>query len=125
MPCVGRPTCPATLPWAWRFVVAVKGLKAIDSPRGSADSQRAWLQGAATEPAVSWLLQGTESRADRDPTLTLVSCLSQKSREDVSNFDPDFIKEEPVLTPMDEAHLPMINQDEFRNFSYMSPELQP
>ncbi|XP_012633102.1 protein kinase C eta type [Microcebus murinus] len=48
-----------------------------------------------------------------------------KSREDVSNFDPDFIKEEPVLTPIDEGHLPMINQDEFRNFSYVSPELQP
>ncbi|KAM9645410.1 protein kinase C eta type isoform 3-T3 [Trichechus inunguis] len=47
-----------------------------------------------------------------------------KSREDVSNFDPDFIKEEPVLTPIDEGHLPMINQDEFRNFSYVSPELQ-
>lgn len=49
----------------------------------------------------------------------------QKSREDVSNFDPDFIKEEPVLTPIDEGHLPMINQDEFRNFSFVSPELQP
>ncbi|KFO22946.1 Protein kinase C eta type [Fukomys damarensis] len=48
-----------------------------------------------------------------------------KSREDVSNFDPDFIKEEPVLTPIDEGHLPMINQDEFRNFSYVSPDLQP
>lgn len=48
-----------------------------------------------------------------------------KSREDVSNFDPDFIKEEPVLTPIDEGHLPMINQDEFRNFSFVSPELQP
>ncbi|XP_023087640.1 protein kinase C eta type isoform X2 [Piliocolobus tephrosceles] len=48
-----------------------------------------------------------------------------KSREDVSNFDPDFIKEEPVLTPIDEGHLPMINQDEFRNFSYVSSELQP
>uniref|UniRef100_A0A2I3MFT9 Protein kinase C n=1 Tax=Papio anubis TaxID=9555 RepID=A0A2I3MFT9_PAPAN len=51
--------------------------------------------------------------------------LKSKSREDVSNFDPDFIKEEPVLTPIDEGHLPMINQDEFRNFSYVSSELQP
>lgn len=48
-----------------------------------------------------------------------------KSREDVSNFDPDFIKEEPALTPIDEGHLPMINQDEFRNFSFVSPELHP
>lgn len=55
----------------------------------------------------------------------LFSFFWQKSREDVSNFDPDFIKEEPVLTPIDEGHLPMINQDEFRNFSYVSSELQP
>uniref|UniRef100_A0A8B9G476 Protein kinase C-terminal domain-containing protein n=1 Tax=Amazona collaria TaxID=241587 RepID=A0A8B9G476_9PSIT len=37
---------------------------------------------------------------------------------DVSNFDPDFIKEEPILTPIEEGVLPMINQDEFRNFSF-------
>uniref|UniRef100_A0A674K053 AGC-kinase C-terminal domain-containing protein n=1 Tax=Terrapene triunguis TaxID=2587831 RepID=A0A674K053_9SAUR len=45
--------------------------------------------------------------------------------EDVSNFDPDFIKEEPVLTPIEEGILAMINQEEFRNFSYTDPELQP
>ncbi|XP_053553269.1 protein kinase C eta type [Bombina bombina] len=47
-----------------------------------------------------------------------------KSREDVSNFDPEFIKEEATLTPIDERLLPMISQDEFRNFSYIAPELQ-
>lgn len=47
-----------------------------------------------------------------------------KSKDDVSNFDPDFIKEEPILTPIEEGILPMINQDEFRNFSFTSPELQ-
>ncbi|XP_069805254.1 protein kinase C eta type isoform X2 [Dendropsophus ebraccatus] len=47
-----------------------------------------------------------------------------KSKEDVSNFDPEFIKEEAVLTPIDERLLPMINQDEFRNFSYTAPESQ-
>uniref|UniRef100_A0A8C7EFJ1 AGC-kinase C-terminal domain-containing protein n=1 Tax=Nothoprocta perdicaria TaxID=30464 RepID=A0A8C7EFJ1_NOTPE len=44
-------------------------------------------------------------------------------RDDVSNFDPDFIKEEPILTPIEEGILPMINQDEFRNFSFTGPEL--
>ncbi|XP_077121681.1 protein kinase C eta type isoform X1 [Ranitomeya variabilis] len=47
-----------------------------------------------------------------------------KAREDVSNFDPEFIKEEAVLTPIDEKLLPMINQDEFRNFSYTAAEPQ-
>ncbi|OCT68493.1 hypothetical protein XELAEV_18039795mg [Xenopus laevis] len=47
-----------------------------------------------------------------------------KAREDVSNFDPEFIKEDAVLTPIDESLLPMINQEEFRNFSYTAPELQ-
>ncbi|XP_069063503.1 protein kinase C eta type [Pleurodeles waltl] len=41
-----------------------------------------------------------------------------KSKEDVNNFDQDFIKEDPVLTPIDESLLPMINQSEFENFSY-------
>uniref|UniRef100_A0A8C5MUI2 Protein kinase C n=1 Tax=Leptobrachium leishanense TaxID=445787 RepID=A0A8C5MUI2_9ANUR len=45
-----------------------------------------------------------------------------KSREDVSNFDPEFIKEDAVLTPIDERLIPMINQDEFRHFSYTAPD---
>lgn len=49
----------------------------------------------------------------------------QKCSEDVSNFDPDFIKEEPALTPIEEGIIAMINQEEFRNFSYTDPELQP
>ncbi|XP_063146514.1 protein kinase C eta type [Candoia aspera] len=47
-----------------------------------------------------------------------------KSREDVSNFDPEFLKEEPTLTPIEEGILSMINQEEFRNFSYTDPELE-
>ncbi|ETE64129.1 Protein kinase C eta type, partial [Ophiophagus hannah] len=46
-----------------------------------------------------------------------------KSKEDVSNFDPEFLKEEPILTPIEEGILSMINQEEFRNFSYTDPEL--
>ncbi|KAM4665096.1 protein kinase C eta type [Discoglossus pictus] len=47
-----------------------------------------------------------------------------KAKEDVSNFDPEFIKEEAILTPIDERLLPMINQEEFRNFSYIAPDQQ-
>uniref|UniRef100_A0A8C5S8Y6 AGC-kinase C-terminal domain-containing protein n=1 Tax=Laticauda laticaudata TaxID=8630 RepID=A0A8C5S8Y6_LATLA len=44
--------------------------------------------------------------------------------KDVSNFDPEFLKEEPILTPIEEGILSMINQEEFRNFSYTDPELE-
>ncbi|KAF2982258.1 hypothetical protein EK904_008824 [Melospiza melodia maxima] len=46
-----------------------------------------------------------------------------KSKDDVSNFDPDFIKEEPILTPIEEGILAMINQDEFRHFSFTNPDM--
>ncbi|XP_068435937.1 protein kinase C eta type isoform X2 [Clinocottus analis] len=46
-----------------------------------------------------------------------------KTPEDVNNFDPDFTQEEPTLTPIDDPLIPSVNQDEFRNFSYTSPEL--
>ncbi|CAB1330984.1 unnamed protein product [Coregonus sp. 'balchen'] len=45
-----------------------------------------------------------------------------KTAEDVNNFDPDFTQEEPTLTPIEDL-LPSINQDEFHNFSFTSPEL--
>uniref|UniRef100_A0A665WFV0 Protein kinase C n=1 Tax=Echeneis naucrates TaxID=173247 RepID=A0A665WFV0_ECHNA len=46
-----------------------------------------------------------------------------KSPEDVNNFDPDFTQEEPILTPIDGPMISSINQEEFRNFSFTSPEL--
>ncbi|KAG7238495.1 hypothetical protein INR49_030768 [Caranx melampygus] len=46
-----------------------------------------------------------------------------KAPEDVNNFDPDFTQEEPTLTPIDDPLIPSINQEEFRNFSFTSPEL--
>ncbi|XP_075874173.1 protein kinase C eta type isoform X2 [Nelusetta ayraudi] len=46
-----------------------------------------------------------------------------KMAEDVNNFDPDFTQEEPTLTPIDEPLIPSINQEEFINFSFTSPEL--
>lgn len=47
----------------------------------------------------------------------------QKTAEDVNNFDPDFTQEEPTLTPIDDPLIPSINQEEFLNFSFTSPEL--
>uniref|UniRef100_A0A669CXH6 Protein kinase C n=1 Tax=Oreochromis niloticus TaxID=8128 RepID=A0A669CXH6_ORENI len=46
-----------------------------------------------------------------------------KTPEDVNNFDPDFTQEEPTLTPIDDPMITSINQEEFRNFSFTSPEL--
>ncbi|XP_022598245.1 protein kinase C epsilon type [Seriola dumerili] len=45
-----------------------------------------------------------------------------KTKRDVNNFDQDFTKEDPVLTPTDEAIIRQINQDEFKDFSYCAPE---
>uniref|UniRef100_A0A4W4HPA2 Protein kinase C n=1 Tax=Electrophorus electricus TaxID=8005 RepID=A0A4W4HPA2_ELEEL len=46
-----------------------------------------------------------------------------KSSEDVNNFDPDFTQEEPTLTPIEDALIPL-NQDDFSDFSYTAPELR-
>ncbi|VDK67212.1 unnamed protein product [Anisakis simplex] len=45
-----------------------------------------------------------------------------KSKRDVNNFDADFTKEEPVLTPTDNVVVRSINQDEFRGFSFVNPD---
>uniref|UniRef100_A0A3B4DY10 Protein kinase C n=1 Tax=Pygocentrus nattereri TaxID=42514 RepID=A0A3B4DY10_PYGNA len=45
-----------------------------------------------------------------------------KTKRDVNNFDQDFTREEPVLTPVDEAIIKQINQDEFKGFSYFGEE---
>lgn len=51
------------------------------------------------------------------------ACGAQKTPEDVNNFDPDFTQEEPNLTPIDEPFIAPINQEEFLDFSFTSPEL--
>ncbi|KAK7919159.1 hypothetical protein WMY93_010443 [Mugilogobius chulae] len=51
-----------------------------------------------------------------------VSILRAKTKRDVNNFDQDFTKEDPVLTPTDEAIIRQINQEEFKDFSYTAPE---
>lgn len=48
--------------------------------------------------------------------------LFQKTKRDVNNFDQDFTREEPVLTPTDNNIIKQINQDEFKGFSYFGDE---
>ncbi|TRY88742.1 hypothetical protein DNTS_029674, partial [Danionella cerebrum] len=45
-----------------------------------------------------------------------------KTKRDVNNFDQDFTREEPVLTPVEDAIVKQINQDEFKGFSYFGEE---
>uniref|UniRef100_A0A667XS64 Protein kinase C n=1 Tax=Myripristis murdjan TaxID=586833 RepID=A0A667XS64_9TELE len=45
-----------------------------------------------------------------------------KTKRDVNNFDQDFTREEPVLTPVDDTIIKQINQDEFKGFSYFGEE---
>ncbi|XP_041070801.1 protein kinase C eta type isoform X2 [Carcharodon carcharias] len=46
-----------------------------------------------------------------------------KTSRDVNNFDRDFTTEKPVLTPIDETLVRMINQDEFKGFSFVAEEV--
>uniref|UniRef100_A0A674D0L7 Protein kinase C n=1 Tax=Salmo trutta TaxID=8032 RepID=A0A674D0L7_SALTR len=44
-----------------------------------------------------------------------------KTKRDVNNFDQDFTREDPVLTPTDEAVIRQINQEDFKGFSFCEP----
>ena len=46
----------------------------------------------------------------------------QKSRKDVLNFDTEFTKEEPTLTPINLEVVKTINQDEFKGFSFYNTQ---
>ncbi|XP_060103687.1 protein kinase C epsilon type [Heteronotia binoei] len=48
-----------------------------------------------------------------------------KTKRDVNNFDQDFTREDPVLTPVDDTIIKQINQEEFKGFSYFGEELLP
>ena len=45
----------------------------------------------------------------------------QRSRTDVRNFDTDFTREDPKLTPTDKNVTANINQEEFKDFSFVNP----
>uniref|UniRef100_A0A0A9WHM6 Protein kinase C n=1 Tax=Lygus hesperus TaxID=30085 RepID=A0A0A9WHM6_LYGHE len=48
-----------------------------------------------------------------------------KSKKDALNFDAEFTKEEPVLTPINGDVVRSINQEEFRGFSFINPDFNP
>lgn len=45
-----------------------------------------------------------------------------KDEKDTGNFDKDFTNEDPILTPIDPMILKEINQDEFRDFSFVNTD---
>ena len=49
----------------------------------------------------------------------------QKNRRDALNFDSEFTKEDPILTPINHEVVRAINQDEFRGFSFVNPDYTP
>ncbi|XP_054155840.1 calcium-independent protein kinase C-like [Oppia nitens] len=48
-----------------------------------------------------------------------------KTKRDVNNFDQDFTKEEPILTPVNAEVVRSINQEEFRGFTFTNGEFNP
>lgn len=51
--------------------------------------------------------------------------IPQKSPKDALNFDTEFTKEEPVLTPVPNDVIRCINQDEFSGFSFVNKNFGP
>lgn len=49
----------------------------------------------------------------------------QRSARDAVNFDTEFTREEPVLTPVPNDIIRCINQDEFGGFSFVNREFGP
>lgn len=49
----------------------------------------------------------------------------QKSKKDALNFDSEFTKEDPVLTPIHLDVVRAINQEEFKGFSFVNPDFNP
>ncbi|KAK2708104.1 calcium-independent protein kinase C-like [Artemia franciscana] len=45
-----------------------------------------------------------------------------KNKKDTVNFDSEFTKEDPVLTPINPDVVRAINQEEFRGFSFINPD---
>ncbi|CAG9127920.1 unnamed protein product [Plutella xylostella] len=48
-----------------------------------------------------------------------------KSKKEAVNFDAEFTKEEPVLTPLPADVVRAINQEEFRGFSFVNKDFNP
>ncbi|XP_077437380.1 protein kinase C epsilon type-like [Vanacampus margaritifer] len=65
---------------------------------------------------IDWtLLEGRKIQPPFQPRI--------KTKRDVNNFDQDFTREDPVLTPLDDNVVKQINQDEFKGFSYFADDI--
>ncbi|XP_063072835.1 protein kinase C epsilon type-like [Engraulis encrasicolus] len=64
---------------------------------------------------IDWVL--LEQRRVRPPFKPRI-----KTKRDVNNFDQDFTREDPVLTPVEDEIIKQINQEEFKGFSYFGEE---
>ena len=53
------------------------------------------------------------------------SLFLQKNKKDALNFDAEFTKEDPILTPINADIVRSINQEEFRGFSMINPDFNP
>lgn len=49
----------------------------------------------------------------------------QKSKKDAVNFDAEFTRETPELTPINTDIVPCINQEEFKGFSFVNKDFNP
>ncbi|KAK5607539.1 hypothetical protein CRENBAI_016818 [Crenichthys baileyi] len=66
--------------------------------------------------------QGSEEAIKLHPFFKEIDGLFLDQGRDVNNFDQDFTREEPVLTPVDDTIIKQINQDEFKGFSYFGDD---
>lgn len=51
--------------------------------------------------------------------------LFQKNKKDALNFDAEFTKEDPILTPVNSEVVRSINQEEFKGFSFINRDFNP
>lgn len=64
----------------------------------------------------------TKNRQRHFSDLCPFHLLFQKNKKDVLNFDTEFTKEEPILTPVNPELVKTINQDEFKGFSFYNTQ---
>lgn len=58
-------------------------------------------------------------------SLLMNMVLLQKNKKDVLNFDAEFTREDPILTPVNIEVLRSINQEEFKGFSFLNKDFNP
>ncbi|CAH0551266.1 unnamed protein product [Brassicogethes aeneus] len=80
--------------------------------------QEAAIQGHPFFKEIDWT--ALEQRKVKPPFRPRI-----KSRKDVANFDQEFTREDPVLTPVNPEVLQSINQDEFRGFTIVNKDYNP